>query len=169
MANRNDKKARVIIVKLNKVDFKTNSVTKDKQRHFLLLLFSHSVASDFMQPHGLNTPGFPVLCHLLELAQTYVHGVSNAIQPSHPLLPLVLPSVFPSISVFSNESALHIRWSKYWSFSFSNTPSNAYSGLISFRIDWFDLLASQGTLKSLLQHYNSKALILWHSAFFMVE
>ena len=82
---------------------------------------------------------------------------------------LLLPSIFPSIRVFSNESALRIKWSKYWSFSFSISPSNEYSGLISFRIDWLDLLAVQGTLKSLLQHHSSKALILWHSAFFLVQ
>ena len=82
---------------------------------------------------------------------------------------LLLPSIFPSISVFSNESALHIRWPKYWRFSFSISPSNEYSGLISFRIDWFDLLAVQGTLRSLLQHHSSKASILWCSAFFMVQ
>ena len=87
--------------------------------------------------------------------------------------PLLLPSVFPSIRAFSNESALHIRWPKYWNFSFSISPSNdsmfQCSGLISFRIDWFDLLAVQGTLKSLLQHHSSKVSILWHSAFFMVQ
>ena len=82
---------------------------------------------------------------------------------------LLLPSIFPSIRVFSNESVLHIRWPKYWSFSFSISPSNTYSGLISFRMDWFDLLAVQGTLKSLLQHHSSKASILWHSAFFIVQ
>ena len=81
------------------------------------------------------------------------------------LLLLFLPSIFPSIRVFSNESALHIRWPKYWSFSFSISPSNEYSGLTSFRIDWFDLLAVQGTLKSLLQHHSLKASILWCSAF----
>ena len=87
-----------------------------------------------------------------------------------PLLPLLLqPSTFPSIKVFSNESVFHIRWPKYWSFSFSISPSNEYSGLISFRIDWFDLLAVQGTLKSLLQHHSSKALIIQHSAFFTVQ
>ena len=84
----------------------------------------------------------------------------------HPLL--LLPSMFPSIRVFSNESVLRIRWPKYWSFSFSISPSNEYSGLITFRMDWFDLLAVQGTLKSLLQHHSSKASILQHSAFFMV-
>ena len=82
---------------------------------------------------------------------------------------LLLPSLFPSIRVFSNESVLHIRWPKYCSFSFSISPSNEYSGLISFRIDWFDLLAVQGTPKSLLQHHSLKALILWCSAFFMVQ
>ena len=82
---------------------------------------------------------------------------------------LLLPSVFPSIRVISNKSALHIRWPKYWSFSFSISPSNEYSELISFRMDWLDLLAVQGTLKSLLQHHSSKATILWHSAFFIVQ
>ena len=82
---------------------------------------------------------------------------------------LLLPSVFPSIRVISNKSALHIRWPKYWSFSFSISPSNEYSELISFRMDWLDLLAVQGTLKSLLQHHSSKASILWHSAFFIVQ
>ena len=82
---------------------------------------------------------------------------------------LLLPSIFPSIRVFSNESGLHIRWPKYWSFSFSNSPSNEYSGLISFRMDWLDVLAVQGTLKSLLQHHSSKASVLWNSAFFIVQ
>ena len=92
---------------------------------------------------------------------------SNHLVLCHPLL--LPPSVFPSIRVFSSESALLIRWSKYWSFSFSLSPSNEYVGLISFRIDWFDPLAVQGTLKSLLQHHNSKVSILQHSAFFMVQ
>ena len=97
----------------------------------------------------------------------------ESVMPSDYLIlccPLLLPpSVFPSIRVFSNESVLHIRWPKYWSFSFSISPSNEYSGLTSFRIDWFDLLAVQGTLNSLLQHHSSKASILWQSAFFMVQ
>ena len=92
---------------------------------------------------------------------------SNQLILCHPLL--LLPSVFPSIRVFSSESVLCIRWLKYWSFSFSISPSNEYSGLISLRIDWFDLLSVQGTLKSLLQHHSSKASILQHSAFFMVQ
>ena len=92
---------------------------------------------------------------------------SNHLILCRPLL--LLPSIFPSIRVFSNESALRIRWPEYWSFSFSISPSNEYSGLISFRIDWFDLLAVQGTLKSILQHHSSKASILGCSAFFMVQ
>ena len=95
------------------------------------------------------------------------------VMPSNHLIlcrPLLLPSsIFPSIRVFSNESVLHIRWPKYWSFSFSISPSNEYSGLISFRMDWFDLLVVQGTLKSLLQHHSSKASVLQHSAFFVVQ
>ena len=106
-------------------------------------------------PMDCSMPGFPVLHHLLDFAQTHVHWVSNTIQPSHPLSSLLLlPSVFPNIKVFPCESALHITWPKYWSFRFSISPSNDYSGLISFRIDLFDLLAVQRTLKSLLQHYN---------------
>ena len=92
--------------------------------------------------------------------------------PSNHLIlcrPLLMPSVFPNNRVFPSESTLHIRWPKYWSFSFSISPSNDYSGFFSFRIDWLDLLVVQGTLKSLFQHHNSKASILWHSAFFMVQ
>ena len=115
-----------------------------------------------------STPGSLVLHYLPEFAQTHVHWVGDATQASHPPLPpLLLPSIFPSIRVFSSESDLHIRWPKYWSFSFSIISSNEYSRLISFRIDWFDLLA--GTLKSLLQHHSSKASILQCSAFFMVQ
>ena len=92
---------------------------------------------------------------------------SNHLIVCHPIIPL--PSIFPSTRVFSHESVLPIRWSKYWSFKFSISPSNEYSGLISFRIDWFDLLAFQGTLESLLQHHSSKVSIVWHLAFFMVQ
>ena len=117
-----------------------------------------------------STPGFPVIHHLPEPAQTQVHWVSDAIQPSHPLSSLLLLlSIFPSIIVFCNELTLHIRWPKYWSFSFSISSSNEYSMLISFRMDCFDLLAVQGTLKSVLQHHSSKASILQCSAFFMVQ
>ena len=109
-------------------------------------------------PTDCSMPGFLVHHRLPELAQTHVHRLSDAIQPPHPLLSLLLlPSVFPSIMVFSNEPVLHIQWPKYWSFSFSICPSNEYSGLISFRVVWFDLLAVQGTLRSLLQHHSSKA------------
>ena len=105
-------------------------------------------------PMDCNTPGFSVLHHLLEFVQTHVHWVGDAIQPSHPLLPLTPPaSIFPSIMVFSNKSALCIRWPN---FSFNISPSNEYSGWISFRIDWFDFLAVQGTLKSLLQNIDIK-------------
>ena len=133
--------------------------------------FSCSVVSDSLQPHELqhsrppcqsSTPGaYPNSCPLRQ----YGHPTICLIL-YHPLLP---PSIFPSIRVFSNESALHIRWPKYWSFSFIISPSNEHPGLISFRMDWLDLLAVQGTLKSLLQHHSSKSSILQHSAFFIVQ
>ena len=114
-----------------------------------------------------SMPGFPVRHQFSLLKLMFIESVipSNHLILCHPLL--LPPSTFPSIRVFSNESVLHIRWPKYWSFSIS--PSSEYSGLISFRIDWLDLLAVQGTLKSLLQHHSSKASILWCSAFFMVQ
>ena len=117
-----------------------------------------------------STPGLPVLHHLLEPAQAQLMSIesvmpSNHLVLCHPLL--LLPSLFPSIRVFSNELALHIRWPNYWSFSIS--PSSEYSGLISFRIDWFDLLEVQRTLKSLLHHHTSKVSILWCSAFFIAQ
>ena len=125
-------------------------------------------------PMDCSTPGFPVHQQLPELAQTHVHWLvmpSNHLILCHPLL--LLPSIFPRIRVFSNESALLIRWPKYWSFSFSfsfsTSLANEHSGLISFRMDWFDLLVVQWTLKSLLEHHSSKASILQHSAFFMVQ
>ena len=121
-------------------------------------------------PMNRITPGLPVHHQLPEFTQTHVHRVSDAIQPSHPLLspssPVPIP---PSIRVFSNESTLRMRWPKYWSFSTSIIPSKEIPGLISFRMDWLDLLAVQGTLKSLLQHNSSKASILRHSAFFTVQ
>ena len=113
-----------------------------------------------------STPGFPVHHEVPEFAQTHVHRVGDAIIHC-PLL--FLPSTFPRIWVFSNESVLRIRWPKYWSFSFSISPSNEYSGLTSLRTDGFDLLVVQGTLKSLLQHHSSKASILQHSVLFMVQ
>ena len=116
-----------------------------------------------------SIPGLPVHPQLPQFTQTHVRWVSDAIQPSHPLSSPSSPApIPPSIRVFSNESALHISWPKYWSFSFSISPSNEHSGLI-FRMDSLDLLAVQGTLKSLLQHHSSKASVLWCSAFFIVQ
>ena len=137
---------------------------------FSLVQFSHPVMSDSLQPHGLQ--------HTSPLCPSLTHGAySNSCPLSrwgHPTIsschPLLLPpSTFPSIRVFSNESVLCIRWPKYWSFSFIISPSNEHSGLICFRMDWLDLLAIQGTLKSLLQHHSSKASILRCSAFFIVQ
>ena len=121
-------------------------------------------------PMDCSMPGFPVFYHLPELAQTHVHWVGDTIHPSHPLSSPFPPTFnLSQYQVFSNESVLRIRWPKNWSFSFSISPSNEYSGLISFRMDWLDLPAFQGTLRSLLQHHSSKASILWHSDFFIVQ
>ena len=117
-----------------------------------------------------STPGFPVLHHfwsLLKLISIELMMPSNHLILCRSLL--LLPSIFPSIRVFPSESVLDLRWLKYWSFNFIISPSNEYSGLISFRMDWLDLLAVQGALKSFLQHHSSKASILWHSAFFAVQ
>ena len=114
-------------------------------------------------------PGLPVHHQLPEFTQTQVHRVSGAIQLPHPLSSRSPAFNLSSIRTFSNELSFHIRWPKYWSFSFCISPSNEYSELISFRIDWLNLLAIQGTLKSLLQHHSPKASILWCSAFFMVQ
>ena len=119
--------------------------------------FSRSVVSDSLRPHELKHTRPPCPSPTPKFTQTHVHKLvmpSNNLILCHPLL--LLPSIFPSIRFFSNESVFRIRWPKYWSFSFSISPSSGYSGLISFRIDWLDLLAVHGTLKSLLQHHNSK-------------
>ena len=132
-----------------------------------LLFFSCAVLSNSLWTHGLQHTRLP--CSSLS---PEICIATEAMMPSNHLIlccHLLLPSVFLSIRVFSNELALHIRWPKYWSFSFSISPSNEYSGLISFRIDWFDFLAVQGTLEDLLQHHNSKALILWCLVFLMVQ
>ena len=141
-----------------------------------MLLFSCLVMSDSLWPHGLKhtcpSPSCPSgwWTYLPEFAQTHIHWFDDTIQPAHPLCPLLLlPSVFPSIRTFSNELALWIRWPKYGSFSFSISPSNEHSGLISFRIDWLDILAVQGVHKSLFQHHSWKASLLWLSDFFMVQ
>ena len=122
-----------------------------------------------------STLGSPVLCCLLELVQTHIHQVGDAIQPSVlSCFLLLLPSIFPRVSAFSNKSALHIRWPKYWNFSFNISPYNEYSGLIFFKIDWFDLLEVQGTLKSLLEHHSSKLSILpcsvlWSNSYILTQ
>ena len=122
-------------------------------------------------PMNRSMPGLPVHNQLQEFTQTHVHRVSDAIQPSHPLLSPSPPAppIPPSIRVFSNESTLHMRWPEYWSLRFSISPSNEHPGLISFRMDSLALLAVQGTLKSLLQHHSSKASVLHCSAFFLVQ
>ena len=132
--------------------------------------FRHSVVSSSVTPWTAARQAslsFTISQSLLKLMSIESVMPSNHLILCYPLL--LLFSIFPSIRVFSSESVLHIRWPKYWSFSFSICPSNEYSGLIPFRIDWFDLLAVQETLKSLLQHLSSKAPILWHSAFFTIQ
>ena len=126
--------------------------------------------SDSLRPHGLQHATPPCPSPTPRVYSNSVHQVGDAIQPFHPLSsPSSPPSIFPSIQVFSNESVLCIRWPKYWSFSFSISPSNEYSGLIFFRMDWLDLLGVQGTLKCLLQHHSSKASILQRSPFFTIQ
>ena len=132
--------------------------------------FSHSVMSDSLRPHDLQHSRPPSITNSWSPPKPIsIESVmpSNDLILCHPLL--LLSSIFPSIRVFSNESALHIRWPKFWSFSFNISPSNEHQGLISFRMDWLDLLTVQGTLKSLLQHHSSKASILQCSAFFTVQ
>ena len=139
-------------------------------RALIWVHFGCSVAVWLCDPMDCSTPGLPVHHQLLEFTQTHVHLVgmsSNHLILCCPLL--LLPPIFPSIRVFSNESALRIRWPKYWSFDFSISSSNEYSGLISFRIDWFDVLAVQGSPKRLLQQHSSKESVLQGSAFFMVQ
>ena len=132
--------------------------------------FSHTVVSNSLWPMDCSTPGLPLYHQLLELTQTHIHWVVDAYSHLIFSCPLLLPpSIFPIIRVFSNQSVLGVRWPKYWSFSFSISPSKVYSGLISFRMDWLDLLAVRGTLQRLLQHHRSKASVLWLSAFFMVQ
>ena len=135
--------------------------------------FSHSVVSDSLRPMICSTPGLPVDHQFPKFAQTHVHRFGDAIQPSHPLSfpspPPIPPPIPPSIRVFSNESTLCMRWPQYWSVRFSISPSSEHVGLTSFRMHWLDLLAVQGTLKSLPQHHSSKASVLWCSAFFTVQ
>ena len=143
--------------------------TMQSMRRFSSVQFIHSVGSNSLWPHGLQhtrPPCAPDSQSLPKLMPIELVMSSNHLILYCPLL--FLPSIFPSIRVFSNESVLPISWPQYWSFSFNISPSNEHSGLISFRMDWLDLLADQGALKSLFQHHGSKASILWHSAFLMV-
>ena len=150
----------------------SNKVISESSTHTCLVHFS-SVAQSCLtlcNPMNHSTPGLPVHHQLPEFTQTHVHWIvmpSNHLILCRPLL--LLPSIFPSIRVFSKESALCLRWPKYWSFSFNISPSNEHLGLSYFRMDWLDLLTIQGTLKSLLQHHSSKASILHCSGFFIVQ
>ena len=153
---------------MNLEDIRLSEISQPQKRQILYdstylryLLFSHSVVSHSCNPIDCSTSGFPVLHYILELIQTHIHWVSDTIQPSHPLSPLS-PFAFnlSQHQGLSSELALHIRWLKYWSFRFSISPSNEYSGLISFRINLYDLLGVKGILKSLLQHHSSKASVL---------
>ena len=148
--------------------------------HFFQVIYFIAISGQFSSvtqlcptlcdPMNSSTPGLPVHHQLPEFTQTHVHQVSDAIQPSHPLSSPSPPAPNPSQHrVFSNESTLHMKWPKYWSFSLSIIPSKEIPGLISFRMDWLDLLAVQGTLKKLLQYHSSKASILQRSAFFTVQ
>ena len=142
------------------------------QMVFSLVQFSSVTQScpTLCDPMNRSMWGLPVHHQLPEFTQTHVHRVGDAMQPSHPLSsPSPCPPIPPRIRVFSNESTLCMRWPKYWSFSFSISPSKEHPGLISFRMDWLDLLAVQETLKNLLQHHSSKASILQRSAFFTVQ
>ena len=146
------------------------SVLKNKTKSSVQFSSVAQSCPTLCNPVNGSMPGLPVHHQLLEFTQTRVHRVSDAIQPSHPRSSPSPPApIPPSIKVFSNESTLCMRWPKYWSFSFSIIPSKEIPGLISFSMDWLDLPAVQGTVKSLLQHHSSKASILWRSAFFMVQ
>ena len=136
-----------------------------------LQLFSRSVASDSFRPYKLQLAHQASLSFSISQSLPKLMSIESVMLSNHLILcrPLLPPSIFSSIRVFSSELAPHIRWSKYWSFSFNISPSSEYSRLISFRINWFDLLAVQGTLKSLLQLYSLKISVLWCSAFFMVQ
>ena len=145
------------------------SVSPTRSCIFSSVQFSRSVVSKSLRPHELQHTRPPCPSPSPGVLKLMSIWISDAVQPSHPLLTTSPAFIFPSIRIFSSGSVLHIRWPKDWNFSFKISPSNEYSGLISFRMDWLDLLAVQGTLKSLLQHHSSKASILLHSAFFVVQ
>ena len=165
--------ARYILGEVYRVSMASQAALVVKNPHaiqFSSVQFSRSVKSDSAAPWIAACQASPSITNsrsLHKLMSIELVMPSNHLILCRPLL--LLPSILPSVRVFSNESALCIRWPKYWSFSFSIRPSNEYSGLISFRMDWFELSAVQGTLKSLLQHHSSKVLILWHSDFFTVQ
>ena len=143
-----------------------------RRNKFSSVQFSHSVMSNSWQPHGLHAACQASLSITDSWRLPKLMSIESVIPSNHLILcrPLRLPPlIFPSIRAFSDESALPIKWPKYWSFSLTISPSNEHSGLISFRIDWLDFLATQGTIKSLLQHHSSRASILWHSAVFIVQ
>ena len=157
---------------INKIRSENERLQQTMQKYEGLssVQFSHSVMSDSLQPHGLQHARFPCPS---PTPRVYSNSCPESVVPSNQLIlyhPLPLqPSIFPSIKVFSNESVLCIKWWKYWSFSFSISPYNEHSGLMSFRMDWLDILAVQGTLKSVLQHHSSKVSILQRSAFLIVQ
>ena len=160
--------SRIIIVHIMESTWRPSDVGNPLK----VVPFSCSIVSDSLQLHGLQHARLPcpsptpwACSNSCPLSQWWLPAISCSVIPCHPLF--LLPSILPSIQVFSNESALHIRWPKYWSFNIS--PSNEYWGLISFRIDWLDLLEVNHTLKSLLQHHSSKTSILWYLAFFKVH
>ena len=161
---------RLMLPDIWKNKFKRHSkLNKNKLNIYQFSSVTQSCPTIF-DPMNCSTPGLPVHHQLPEFTQTHVHQLGDAIQPSYPWRPLLLlPQVPPSTRFFSNESTLRMRWPKYWSFSFSISPSIEHPGPISSRMDWLDLLVAQGTLKSLLKHHSSKASILWHSAFFTVQ
>ena len=131
--------------------------------------YSSGLLSSLRNPMDCSMPGLSVPHHLPRFAQVHVCCISDVIQPSYPLMPSSFALNLSSIKDFSNESTIHTRWLKYWHFSFSISPSSVYSGVISLKIDWFDVLAVQGTLRSLVQHSSVKTSVLQHSAFFLVQ
>ena len=159
-------------VKLRKIEDTSNgqNVKAKSGILFITVQFRYSVMSTYLWSHEQQDARLPYPSPIPGACSNSSSSSRWCYPPSHPLLPLLLPpSIFPSIRVFSNESALCIKWPKYWSFSFSINPSNEHSGLISFRTDWLDLLSVQGTLKSLLQHQRSKASIIQQLAFFIIQ